>query len=92
MEALDIYVIPKACRAGPHYTCCWRKNRQEVRRFQQLETWQVKSCDVTTTYLLVMVKSPQGGTDIATMPLGPAAPHFVTGATLDVTGGHAVME
>lgn len=41
----------------------------------KLETWQVKSCDMTTPYLLIMSKSPQGGTDVMAVPLGPAGPH-----------------
>jgi hypothetical protein len=34
-----------------------------------LERWSVTSCDVVTPYEVMLIKSPQGGTDIMTAPL-----------------------
>jgi hypothetical protein len=36
------------------------------------EQWQIKSCDTTTSYLVMMGKSPKGGTDVMAVPLGAA--------------------
>ena len=36
-----------------------------------LEKWSVKSCDAETSYEVMLIKAPQGGTDIMTAPVRP---------------------